>query len=1138
MSRIVVQSLLWVGLTGVVAAGQERSVTIGPGVTPLADIGIYRVGYQSYGHELVEMPGSWVGHFDGATGISYVPHSLISGRDALLLHSPWRTDPGLTRVEYRLALPDVRPLRLTFGIAMGPGMVGPERSDGVTFSAAIIDGATESEFLRQHYTESEWHDVALDLAPWAGKTITLRLQVEPGPANSPSFDYSYFGDAKITAGQGGEGRRELLRRLTNTKAYRATSDVSLAALANDPRRGVVPGNLLEHRTEAKRVGDAFTLSYEADDCAIEYSYTPRTGRLDDWSVRVDGGEPFPPASGGGVSLIGPDGQRVAVTSATPGDVEVDDGARTVGAEWTYEGGGQRARVRWVFGIAGKALTVEASSDDPVIGELSLGNVGEVAMRRTIAVPYLAGSIDYLPQDNLFACRYLDWTYSHSSMCPQGQATYNAKTDGTRNLLRERGYVAVSPCAGEVLPNLPSPPSPYRELLGPKIMLDIWGHHKGTYQGDGENLRDLKDNGVDHLAIISHVWQRYGYDVKLPDHLPANPDFGGDEGMKAFGQAANDCGYVWSVHENYIDLYPDAPSYDASARVLRADGSPSPAWFNAGTGVQSYGLKCTRALGYAKQNAPEVHERFGTNAAYLDVHTCVPPWHQLDHEASEPMAAMALCKVERDTELFQYMRDTHEGPLFGEGYNHFYWAGRCDGVEAQVEGGENHAPFLDFDLLKLHPQMVNHGMGYYERWFSRGYQHQLGRDSGSPEQIDKYRAQELAYGHAGFIGASQVDNVQWVAKEHHLMHPVQALYGAAEVAAIEYEVEGEMVTASVALAMGERLRQRITYGSGLRVWVNWGAEPWEVEGRSLPQWGFLALGPDTEVHTSVRDGVYSDFAECPEYLFVDARNRFNMPYAGGRKDIEPRLAQFEYLGGNRVTLSYEWIIDDTLDRDYHTFVHFTNAQAEGNTEGIVFQQDHDTAVPTSQWQKGQTITDGPYEITIPEDQSFDSYDIAIGLHSGERVQLKGLSPSGGKVLIGRMLITREGGRITGVRLDNLDAERERSAAGLVDFSAHLNPVGTLVDFGAVRADGSVKIEKGKSRLLVLPYPRGVEATVALDVGAMLGRPGSVRPGDVRVQALAAGTRAPMGDVPCETEGDRCVFTVGAAGVGAYSVTWER
>ena len=72
----------------------------------------------------------------------------------------------------------------------------------------------------------------------------------------------------------------------------------------------------------------------------------------------------------------------------------------------------------------------------------------------------------------------------------------------------------------------------------------------------------------------------------------------------------------------------------------------------------------------------------------------------------------------------------------------------------MHGGEDHVPLLDFDLLKLHPQMVNHGMGYYERWFRRGYDIRWGHDAGSMEQIDKYRAQELAYGHAGFVGTTR------------------------------------------------------------------------------------------------------------------------------------------------------------------------------------------------------------------------------------------------------------------------------------------------------------------------------------------------------------------------------------------------
>jgi len=345
--------------------------------------------------------------------------------------------------------------------------------------------------------------------------------------------------------------------------------------------------------------------------------------------------------------------------------------------------------------------------------------------------------------------------------------------------------------------------------------------------------------------------------------------------------------------------------------------------------------------------------------------------------------MALAKVKNDTGLFQFMRDTHGGPLFGEGFQHFYWAGRCDGVEAQVSGGEDHAPLVDFDLLKIHPQVVNHGMGYYERWFRRGYDHRWGDDTGSMEQIDKYRAQELAYGHAGFIGAAQVDNLPWAIREHHLMHPVQRLYGTARPTEIRYELDGQFVTASVALVAGDTSRQRIRYESGLRLWVNWRAEPWQIEGRVLPQWGFLALGPETEVSTTLRKGKWADYAECEEYVFADARTHFPMPYLHSQKDIEPRLREFKYLGGNRVQVTYEWLVNDTLDQDYHCFVHGLHKDS-AHPQGIDFQQDHALPKPTNQWRKGDVIVDGPYELSVPDKQ--DVYDLVMGLHRGQRVRL--------------------------------------------------------------------------------------------------------------------------------------------------------
>ncbi len=1114
----------------------DLTVPLPEGETSLGDIGTYRVAYQSYGGPEVAMPISWLGHFEEESGISYVVWPDVIGRRAILLHSPWRVPPGKVWVDYRLRLPQARPVKLAFGIAMGPDVAVPGKSDGATFCCSVLDGDRERELLRRHYDRGEWLDFEFDLSEFAGREIILRLQTDPGPDRNPAWDYSYFGAPRIIAGTAGESRAAIVDRMTATRACRAAQGAGTLPLSNDPSRRVAPSNLLPCRNSIRSVGQDYEFVYEGDDCRVVYGYRPSTGTLDDFEASVDGGRPFRPVMGGGVVLAvgeGDSARQVPARGGRPLKLELAQDGRALRALWEYDADGTAVQVAWEFGISGKALLVSATAERPSVCGFSLGDVAFTPLRRSVDVPYLEGHVDYLPVEDVFVCRYLDWTRSHSSRCPQGVAVYEPKTDGTRNALSETGYVAVSPNVGEVLPNIPRPPSPYLQRLAPLVMLDVWGHDGGTFQGDADNLRLLKDNGVDHLAVISHIWQRYGYDVKLPDHIPANPEFGGDEGMAEFGRAANECGYLWSLHENYVDLYPDAPSFDPTAVVLLADGSRSPAWFNGRTGVQSFGLKCSRALEFARRNSPEIHSRYGTTAAYLDVHTCVPPWHQLDHDAAQPMAAMALAKVKHDAELFQYMRDTHEGPLFGEGAGHFYWAGLCDGVEAQVAGGERNVPFLDFDLLKIHPQMVNHGMGYYERWFERGYGLRWGVDAGTAEQIDKYRAQEIAYGHAGFVGGAQTTNVQWVAKEHHMVHPVQRLYGAARPTEILYEVDGRLVSVSAALAVGELRRQRVTYDSGLTVWVNWHPEPWHVREHVLPQWGFLALGPDTCVWTALANGKYADYAECPEYVFADARTSFNIPYLARQKDIEPRLARFRHLGGNRIELTYEWRVNDTLEEDCHCFVHFVNEQS-GRPEHIEFQQDHVLPAPTSAWRKGDVITDGPYEVHVPED-GFDSYDVLIGLYRDGRVALKGAQTPDDRILIGRLAVERENGRIAGIALADAGGEEQRDAAERADFTAHLNPPGTRIDFSAIATDGSVKVAKGEGALTIFPYPRDRAFSVELDLAVLAPH---ADPARVRVRALRALTQDDMGGVDFAWRNGRLAVTLGRKGAGRYLVTWQE
>ena len=250
-----------------------------------------------------------------------------------------------------------------------------------------------------------------------------------------------------------------------------------------------------------------------------------------------------------------------------------------------------------------------------------------------------------------------------------------------------------------------------------------------------------------------------------------------------------------------------------------------------------------------------------------------------------MAAMALAKVKCDTELFQFMRDTHHGPLFGEGYQPVLLGRAVRRGRGPSAGGEDHSPFVDFDLLKLHPQMVNHGMGYYERWFRNGYNLRWGHDSGSMEQIDKYRAQELAYGHAGFIGEAETDNIHWVAREHHLVHPVQRLYGTASrwksLRSGRPNGQAGVALRPANVAAADPLRQRTDGSGSTGVRALAGRRPPCRNGVSWPR------ARNRGLHGSARRQM-ADYAECPEYLFADARTYFQAAYVRLKKEIEPRL----------------------------------------------------------------------------------------------------------------------------------------------------------------------------------------------------------------------------------------------------------
>ena len=227
--------------------GPGRRVSLPPGETALGDIGIYTVATNPVTGP-VTMPPSWTGHFEEQSG-SRTCSLGQPGRVCILLHSPWRVPARACVGRLPLHLPDVRPITLSFGIAMGPDVAVPGKSDGVTFGAYLLEGTSVRELLHIHHDKATWQDNSFDLSAYAGKQVTVRLQTEPGPARDPSWDYSFFGDARITAGAAETGIRERLERITSTGAYRATAGPT-CGFANDAGRGVTPATCWSSATHS------------------------------------------------------------------------------------------------------------------------------------------------------------------------------------------------------------------------------------------------------------------------------------------------------------------------------------------------------------------------------------------------------------------------------------------------------------------------------------------------------------------------------------------------------------------------------------------------------------------------------------------------------------------------------------------------------------------------------------------------------------------------------------------------------------------------------------------------------------------------------------------------------------------------
>ncbi|MGC8737832.1 MAG: DUF5696 domain-containing protein [Candidatus Hydrogenedens sp.] len=83
----------------------------------------------------------------------------------------------------------------------------------------------------------------------------------------------------------------------------------------------------------------------------------------------------------------------------------------------------------------------------------------------------------------------------------------------------------------------------------------------------EQLRELKNKGMDSAYVHLDGWGFLGYDSAHPDIVPPGYEAGGLEGLKRLSDTCNELGYIFALHDQYRDFYLNAVSFNPKLAVL-------------------------------------------------------------------------------------------------------------------------------------------------------------------------------------------------------------------------------------------------------------------------------------------------------------------------------------------------------------------------------------------------------------------------------------------------------------------------------------------------------------------------------------------------------------------------------------------
>ena len=842
------------------------------GAFALTNLKTQRVAWSYAGEPPVRLPVGWTGT-DKVSSASFSRAPMTRGgqpKSSLQMHPPYRPRAGTVCAEYRLQLPATTPLHLEFFNAIRDSTPQEGKSDGVTFRV----WAGEEKLFERHTDAKEWTPGGADLSAFAGKEILLRLESHPGPKNNTSCDSSYWGDPVISVGS-----RPRMSTAAETDA------------------------LFAYARQALSSGQPFgqtSLVYELEGgCRAVVALGPNG--LADGVIGFGTGERQVLFAGLHLAVrdhvVGawPSAARVRavdVSRDASGRARIlhrlqieDRSADLIATVWS-EGPGLRLKVECPEFITDLSLNAADQPApriyyghgycivDPQPFRASAGghnlSTSHVGFEFERGVSLLAASdtpVDYLQVD-------------------PGRRLYQLHTHPDATLTFVPGLRGAFDCAVRYRPLYDKPAAPGVARKAGRFVFDLWG---GRYADDAAKLARCFDYGLTNSLVVMHNWQRWGYDYRLPDIFPPQPSLGTLADLQELGRLCTARGVLWGLHDNYIDIYPDASGFSYDHVTFTAEGKPRRAWLNEGREAQSYQFRPDRIRPFLQHNLALIVPALRPTTSFVDVFASLNSFDFHDrqgnfHSKRETQRAWG--------EAFAAIRDAcgDNAPTISEaGGDHLI--GWLDGSDAQfIQLGSKPEPFHNvvrcrdwervpwFDAVN-HSRFSLHGAGYSDRYQGGRSREEHGIES------DDYLSAELLTGHALMIDLAATG--RGAVRKYWLAQDFIASVALDDIRSVEF-------------AGDDLHRLIVTWTSGARVYVNRGDADWTVAGHTLPPYGFWAKHGAIEASVERVGAAIAEQARAPGKFYGNSRV-FNpsAPLA-----ISPRVERLDHLGGRQFRLVVE------------------------------------------------------------------------------------------------------------------------------------------------------------------------------------------------------------------------------------------